>query len=59
VDSNPRVLNHLFFDDGEKPSAVPRVLVSGYQRHPEAPTTRDKRCMIIDHLSHFRGLRGA
>ena len=26
VDSNPRVLNHLFFDDGGKPSAVPLFL---------------------------------
>jgi hypothetical protein len=30
VDSNPRVLNHLFFDDGGKPSAVPLVIGSYY-----------------------------
>ena len=30
------------------------------QSHPEAPTTGDKRCVMgIDHLSYFRGLRGA
>ena len=46
VDSNPRVLNHLFFDDGEKPSAVPRVLGAYCPEPPRSDCRRDKRCVM-------------
>ena len=48
VDSNPRVLNHLFFDDGGKPSAVPLVIRSYYSGLPRS--TYSKRKALRDGL---------
>ena len=50
VDSNPRVLNHLFFDDGGKPSAVPIVIGSYYSGLPRS--TYGKRKALRDGIDH-------
>ena len=46
VASKPRVFDHLFFDDGGKPSAVPLFYCTITQRPPEGPTARDKCCVM-------------
>ena len=46
VASKPRVFDHLFFDDGGKPLAVPLFYCTITQKHPEDATTGDKCCVM-------------
>jgi hypothetical protein len=46
VASKPRVFDHLFFDDGGKPSAIPLFYCTITQSRLEGPTARDKRFLM-------------
>ena len=46
VDFNPHVFDHLFFDDGGKPSAFPVFKRPIAQSRAEASTTKDKHFVM-------------
>ena len=57
--SKPQVFDHLFFDDGGKPFAVPLFYFTITQKHLEDATTGDKCCVMDYHLARNADLRGA